>query len=54
MPLIFSYGSLHKEAVQLSVYGRVLRGDRDALVGWMRDTDPFAILRLNARPAKAS
>lgn len=36
MPLIFSYGSLQEEAVQLSVYGRVLRGEADALVGWVR------------------
>jgi len=36
MPLIFSYGSLQEEAVQLAVYGRALRGIRDALVGWVR------------------
>ena len=36
VPLIFSYGSLQEEAVQLSVYGRVLRGESDALVGWVR------------------
>jgi gamma-glutamylcyclotransferase (GGCT)/AIG2-like uncharacterized protein YtfP len=36
MPLIFSYGSLQEEAVQRTVYGRVLRGEADALVGWVR------------------
>ncbi len=36
MPLIFSYGSLQEEAVQLAVYGRALRANRDALVGWVR------------------
>ena len=35
MPLLFSYGSLQQEAVQLSSYGRVLRGDADELVGWV-------------------
>jgi gamma-glutamylcyclotransferase (GGCT)/AIG2-like uncharacterized protein YtfP len=35
MPLIFSYGSLQEEAVQLSVYGRVLHGEADAMVGWV-------------------
>jgi gamma-glutamylcyclotransferase (GGCT)/AIG2-like uncharacterized protein YtfP len=32
VPLIFSYGSLQEEAVQLSVYGRVLRGEPDELL----------------------
>lgn len=36
MPLIFSYGSLQDEAVQRSVYGRLLRGEPDSLVGWVR------------------
>ncbi len=36
MPLIFSYGSLQQEAVQVSVYGRVLRGEPDALAGWVQ------------------
>jgi gamma-glutamylcyclotransferase (GGCT)/AIG2-like uncharacterized protein YtfP len=34
VPLIFSYGSLQQEAVQLSTYGRVLRGEPDELIGW--------------------
>jgi len=34
MPLVFSYGSLQQEAVQLAVYGRTLRGEPDALVDW--------------------
>jgi len=36
VPLIFSYGSLQQEAVQLSTYGRVLRGDLDELIDWVR------------------
>jgi gamma-glutamylcyclotransferase (GGCT)/AIG2-like uncharacterized protein YtfP len=35
VPLLFSHGSLQQEAVQLSVYGRVLRGEPDELVGWV-------------------
>ena len=34
MPLIFSYGSLQQQDVQLAVYGRVLRGEPDSLMGW--------------------
>lgn len=34
MPLIFSYGSLQEERVQLSTFGRLLRGVRDAAVGF--------------------
>jgi gamma-glutamylcyclotransferase (GGCT)/AIG2-like uncharacterized protein YtfP len=36
VPLIFSYGSLQQEAVQLATYGRVLHGDPDELIGWVR------------------
>ena len=34
MPLIFSYGSLQEENVQLSTFGRRLEGRRDELVGF--------------------
>ena len=36
MPLIFSYGSLQEEPVQVSIYGRVLRGEPDELVDCVR------------------
>ncbi len=36
MPLIFSYGSLQEEPVQLSIYGRVLRGESDELIDCVR------------------
>jgi gamma-glutamylcyclotransferase (GGCT)/AIG2-like uncharacterized protein YtfP len=36
VPLIFSYGSLQQDAVQLANYGRVLHGERDELIGWVR------------------
>ena len=34
MPLIFSYGTLQQEDVQLSTFGRLLKGQRDALSGF--------------------
>lgn len=34
MPLVFSYGSLQEERVQLSTFGRLLPGSRDELVGF--------------------
>ena len=34
MPLLFSYGTLQQEDVQLSTFGRRLYGQRDALVGF--------------------
>jgi gamma-glutamylcyclotransferase (GGCT)/AIG2-like uncharacterized protein YtfP len=34
MPLLFSYGTLQLEAVQLSTFGRLLQGAPDELVGF--------------------
>ena len=34
MPLLFSYGSLREENVQLSTFGKRLAGQRDELVGF--------------------
>ena len=34
MPLLFSYGTLQQEAVQVSTFGRLLKGQPDALVGF--------------------
>jgi hypothetical protein len=34
MPLLFSYGTLQQQAVQLSTFGRLLDGHADALVGF--------------------
>ena len=34
MPLLFSYGTLQQETVQLSTFGRLLRGQADELVGF--------------------
>lgn len=33
MPLVFSYGTLQQENVQLSTFGRLLQGQRDELPG---------------------
>jgi len=34
MPLLFSYGTLQQDNVQLSTFGRLLRGEKDELVGF--------------------
>ena len=34
MPLLFSYGTLQQDNVQLSTFGRLLRGQKDELVGF--------------------
>ena len=36
MPLLFSYGTLQQEAVQLSTFGRRLAGEPDDLPGFER------------------
>jgi hypothetical protein len=38
MPLLFSYGTLQQEAVQLSTFGRALHGWPDVLVGFELST----------------
>ncbi len=34
MPLLFSYGTLQKEKVQLDSFGRLLHGEKDTLPGY--------------------
>jgi gamma-glutamylcyclotransferase (GGCT)/AIG2-like uncharacterized protein YtfP len=50
MPLVFSYGTLQQEPVQLSTFGRLLHGQRDELVGFepsrVRIEDPGLAARL--------
>ena len=36
MPLVFSYGTLQQEKVQLSIFGRMLEGQRDELLGFQQ------------------
>lgn len=47
MPLLFSYGTLQQEHVQLSTFGRLLQGQRDELLGFeqslMRIEDPQVV-----------
>jgi gamma-glutamylcyclotransferase (GGCT)/AIG2-like uncharacterized protein YtfP len=41
MPLLFSYGTLQQEDVQLSTFGRLLRGQRDDLPGFEASSVPI-------------
>jgi hypothetical protein len=64
MPFLFSYGTLQLEAVQMSTFGRVLRGQPDELVGFeqslLKIEDPqfvaasgkthHAVVKSNGRP----
>lgn len=34
MPLLFSYGTLQQEEVQVSTFGRKLKGEKDLLTGY--------------------
>jgi len=36
MPLLFSYGTLQQEDVQRAIFGRLLSGEADELVGYER------------------
>ena len=50
MPLLFSYGSLQQEEVQVSTFGRKLDGEKDQLIGYepslLKITDPAVSARL--------
>lgn len=52
MPLLFSYGTLQKEQVQLETFGRILKGANDWLIGYqltyVEITDP-EVLRKSAQ-----
>jgi gamma-glutamylcyclotransferase (GGCT)/AIG2-like uncharacterized protein YtfP len=41
MPLLFSYGTLQEDDVQLSTFGRLLRGERDELPGFEESVVPI-------------
>jgi gamma-glutamylcyclotransferase (GGCT)/AIG2-like uncharacterized protein YtfP len=47
VPLLFSYGTLQQDNVQLATFGRLLRGHPDALVGFeqsaIRIEDPQTV-----------
>jgi gamma-glutamylcyclotransferase (GGCT)/AIG2-like uncharacterized protein YtfP len=38
MPLLFSYGTLQQEAVQMATFGRLLHGQPDELIGFAQST----------------
>ena len=50
MPLLFSYGTLQEERVQVATFGRPLRGRTDELLGFERSSvlieDPQVAARL--------
>lgn len=50
MPLLFSYGTLQHEDVQLKTFGRKLQGEKDLLLGYepslVRIPDPAVAKRL--------
>ena|SRR5271165_5528283 len=37
MPLLFSYGTLQQEGVQMATFGRILAGKPDALLGYAKE-----------------
>jgi gamma-glutamylcyclotransferase (GGCT)/AIG2-like uncharacterized protein YtfP len=47
--LLFSYGTLQQDGVQMASFGRLLNGKRDALPGWRQAmveiTDPDVLAR---------
>jgi gamma-glutamylcyclotransferase (GGCT)/AIG2-like uncharacterized protein YtfP len=51
--LLFSYGTLQQEGVQIAQFGRVLAGSADALVGWKQEmveiTDPDVLAKSGKR-----
>jgi len=50
MPLLFSYGTLQRDDIQISTFGRLLSGQRDELVGYapvlVKIEDPELAARL--------
>ena len=51
MPLLFSYGTLQLEQVQLETFGRLLKGEKDILEGYqltmIEITDPEVLRKSN-------
>lgn len=47
--LLFSYGTLQQEGVQMASFGRLLKGRPDVLVGWRQEmveiTDPDVLAK---------
>lgn len=53
MPKLFSYGTLQQENVQLAIFGRLLKGQRDSLIGYqlgeVEITDPDVLQKSGKR-----
>ena len=53
MPNLFSYGTLQKEHVQLETFGRILRGEKDILIGYqlkmLEIKDPEVLRKSNQK-----
>lgn len=53
MPKLFSYGTLQLESVQLATFGRLLKGEKDSLVGYtlgeIEVTDPDVVQKSGKR-----
>ncbi|MBD8080966.1 gamma-glutamylcyclotransferase family protein [Chryseobacterium caseinilyticum] len=53
MPNLFSYGTLQKEQVQLETFGRILRGEKDIVVGYqlkmLEIKDPEVLRKSNQK-----
>lgn len=53
MPKLFSYGTLQKEQVQLETFGRILRGEKDILIGYqlkmLEIKDPEVLRKSNQK-----
>jgi hypothetical protein len=49
MPLLFSYGTLQQEDVQLKTFGRKLEGQKDLLIGYEPSLVPITDPELAAR-----
>lgn len=53
MPNLFSYGTLQKEQVQLETFGRILRGEKDILIGYqlkmLEIKDPEVLRKSNQK-----
>jgi gamma-glutamylcyclotransferase (GGCT)/AIG2-like uncharacterized protein YtfP len=51
--LLFSYGTLQQDEVQLASFGRLLKGAPDALMGWKQEmveiTDPDVLAKSGKR-----
>ncbi len=51
MPNLFSYGTLQLEQVQLETFNRILKGEKDALIGYelkmLEITDPEVLRKSN-------